>query len=103
MTGWGTSCAVLRGMGDSRAPFLSVLVCSVVNVALDMLLVAGLRQGTAGAAAGIGALGVRIAFSYAFAQTLGWPVIAFAEAFSWLVLLGLYLLRLAWKDRHEER
>lgn len=47
---YNTGCAVLRGMGDSRAPFLSVLVCSVINVALDLVFVAGLRQGTAGAA-----------------------------------------------------
>lgn len=47
---YNTFCAVLRGMGDSRAPFLSVLVCSVINVALDLIFVAGLRQGTAGAA-----------------------------------------------------
>lgn len=43
--------AALRGTGDSRAPFLAILVSSVVNVALDMLFVAGLRWGVAGAAA----------------------------------------------------
>ena len=43
--------AVLRGMGDSRAPFLSVLVSSLLNIALDMLLVFGLRLGVRGAAA----------------------------------------------------
>lgn len=47
---YNTCCAVLRGLGDSRAPFLSVLVCSVVNVALDLVFVAGLRLGTGGAA-----------------------------------------------------
>lgn len=48
---YNTYSAVLRGLGDSRAPFLSVLVCSVVNVILDILFVAGLRWSTAGAAA----------------------------------------------------
>jgi len=43
--------AVLRGMGDSRAPFLSVLVSSLLNIALDILLVYGLRLGVRGAAA----------------------------------------------------
>ena len=43
--------AVLRGMGDSRAPFLSVLVSSAGNVALDLLFVARLGWGVAGAAA----------------------------------------------------
>lgn len=47
---YNTCCAVLRGLGDSRAPFLSVLVCSVVNVVLDLVFVAGLRMGTGGAA-----------------------------------------------------
>ncbi len=47
---YNTCCAVLRGLGDSRAPFSSVLVCSVINVALDLAFVAQLRQGTAGAA-----------------------------------------------------
>lgn len=47
---YNTCCAVLRGLGDSRAPFSSVMVCCVVNVLLDLIFVAGLRQGTAGAA-----------------------------------------------------
>lgn len=47
---YNTCCAVLRGLGDSRAPFRSVLVCSVINVVLDLVFVAGLRLGTGGAA-----------------------------------------------------
>lgn len=47
---YNTYCAVLRGMGDSRAPFFSVLVCSGVNVLLDILFVVVLRLGAAGAA-----------------------------------------------------
>lgn len=47
---YNTCCAVLRGLGDSKAPFNSVLVCCVINVFLDLLFVAGLRWGTAGAA-----------------------------------------------------
>lgn len=42
--------AVLRGLGESRAPFYGVLVASVVNVGLDLLLVAGSPMGVAGAA-----------------------------------------------------
>lgn len=48
---YNTYSAVLRGLGDSRAPFLSVLVCSFVNVFLDIFLVVVFRFGTAGAAA----------------------------------------------------
>ena len=43
--------AVLRGIGDSKAPFLSILVCSVINVILDIIFVVVLRYGVAGAAA----------------------------------------------------
>lgn len=42
--------AMLRGLGDSRAPFLSILVSSLVNVALDVLLVVVFPLGAAGAA-----------------------------------------------------
>lgn len=43
--------AALRGIGDSRAPFLSILVSSAVNIVLDILLVAAAGWGVAGAAA----------------------------------------------------
>mgnify|MGYP002580622182 FL=1 len=43
--------AALRGIGDSRAPFLSVLVSSAVNIVLDILLVAVADWSVAGAAA----------------------------------------------------
>lgn len=42
--------AVLRGVGDSKAPFLSVLFSSVLNVILDVVLVYCLRWRVAGAA-----------------------------------------------------
>lgn len=48
---YNTWSAVLRGLGDSRAPFLAVLVCSLVNGGLDVLFVALLRWGVTGAAA----------------------------------------------------
>lgn len=40
----------LRAMGDSRAPFLAVLVSSVANVILDIIFVAFFNWGVAGAA-----------------------------------------------------
>lgn len=43
--------AVLRGVGDSKAPFLAVLVCSCINGMLDVLLVVVFPYGAAGAAA----------------------------------------------------
>ena len=43
--------AVLRGEGNSRAPFTAVLVSSLSNVVLDLLFVAGFGMSCAGAAA----------------------------------------------------
>ncbi|MDE7334123.1 MAG: MATE family efflux transporter [Lachnospiraceae bacterium] len=48
---YNTYSAVLRGIGDSKAAFLSVLVCSVFNIVLDLVFVAALQYGVAGAAA----------------------------------------------------
>jgi len=42
--------AVLRGIGDSRAPFWAVMVSVIVNVVMDLLLVAVFHMGVAGAA-----------------------------------------------------
>ena len=47
--------------------------------------------------AGIVSLVSRILASYAMAARYGNLVIAYAEAFSWGVLLVLYLIRLVWK------
>lgn len=43
--------AVLRGMGNSTTPFVSVLLSSVINAGLDYVFVAILSFGVAGAAA----------------------------------------------------
>lgn len=42
--------AVFRGLGDSRSPLLFVLVACLVNIAGDLVLVAGLHLDAAGAA-----------------------------------------------------
>ncbi|MBE5971097.1 MAG: MATE family efflux transporter [Lachnoclostridium sp.] len=44
-------CAVLRGCGDSKAPFYSVMVSSAANIVLDVLFVGMFRWSVAGAAA----------------------------------------------------
>lgn len=41
---------LLQGMGDSTSPFLILLVCSSLNVALDLFCVAVLKMGVAGVA-----------------------------------------------------
>ena len=43
--------ALFRGLGDSKSPLLFVLVACIVNIAGDLLLVAGLKMDAAGAAA----------------------------------------------------
>lgn len=42
--------AIFRGLGDSRSPLLFVLVACTVNIAGDLILVAGFRLDAAGAA-----------------------------------------------------
>ncbi|WNV56741.1 MATE family efflux transporter [Oscillospiraceae bacterium NTUH-002-81] len=42
--------AIFRGLGDSRSPLLFVLVACIVNIAGDLLLVAGFHMDAAGAA-----------------------------------------------------
>lgn len=46
--GYNMVSAVLRGMGDSKSPFLFILIASVINLVLDLLLVP--KMGVAGAA-----------------------------------------------------
>ena len=42
--------SIMRGLGDSRTPLMTVAIASVCNIAGDLLLVAGLHMGAAGAA-----------------------------------------------------
>ncbi|MDR1061738.1 MAG: polysaccharide biosynthesis C-terminal domain-containing protein, partial [Clostridiales bacterium] len=48
--GYNLAGAILRGLGDSRHPFVFVAIASLVNVALDLLFVAVFGWGVAGAA-----------------------------------------------------
>lgn len=43
--------AILRSVGNSKAPFLAVLICSCVNVVLDIVFVVAFKLGAKGAAA----------------------------------------------------
>lgn len=47
---YNTGASILRALGDSRRPFYYLIVCSIVNVALDFLMVLGFRMEVAGAA-----------------------------------------------------
>ena len=48
--GYNCVCAVLRGMGESKAPTVFVAITAGVNVVGDLILVMGLRWGAFGAA-----------------------------------------------------
>ena len=47
---YNTSAAVLRAIGDSRAPLFFLVLSSVLNIALDLLFVVGLDMTVAGVA-----------------------------------------------------
>jgi len=48
--GYNLVSAILRGMGDSRHPFLFIAIASVINIVLDVVFVGPLRMGPRGAA-----------------------------------------------------
>ena len=48
--GYNEVAAILRGMGDSRRPFLFILIASGINLLLDLLFVGAFRWGVLGAA-----------------------------------------------------
>ena len=47
--GYNTVSAVLRGMGDSKHPFVFIAIAALVNVVLDLIFVFGLHLGALGA------------------------------------------------------
>ena len=47
---YNTYSALLRGIGNSRAPFVAVLISSIANVLLDLVFVIGCDLGAKGAA-----------------------------------------------------
>lgn len=62
--GYNMVSAVLRGMGDSRHPFLFISIASVLNLVLDILFTGYLGWGVAGAAAAT-MLGQAVSFIFA--------------------------------------
>ena len=60
--------AVLRGMGESKAPLYAVLAAALINVGLDLVLVGPCRMGVKGAAAAtLAAQGMMAAFMWFYA------------------------------------
>ncbi len=64
--GYNLVSAILRGMGDSRHPFLFIAIAAVLNLVLDLLFVAVLRWHTFGAALAT-VLGQAVSFLFAVA------------------------------------
>lgn len=48
--GYNIVSAILRGMGDSKHPFIFISIAAILNVVLDILFVAKLNMGAGGAA-----------------------------------------------------
>ncbi len=48
---YNIEAGILRAVGDSRSPFIYLLITCVLNIVLDLVFVAGFRWGVAGAAA----------------------------------------------------
>ena len=48
--GYNLLASILRGMGESRAPFVFICIACVINVVLDVVLVGGFHMGAMGAA-----------------------------------------------------
>ena len=67
ITAYNGISGIFRGMGNSRSPFLFVLIACVVNVVLDLLFVAVFHMAASGAAlATVIAQAVSVAFSAAY-------------------------------------
>lgn len=62
--GYNLVSAILRGMGDSRHPFMFIAVAVVINLVLDLVLVAGFHMGAFGAALAT-VLGQSVSFLWA--------------------------------------
>ncbi|MDO4572967.1 MAG: MATE family efflux transporter [Clostridia bacterium] len=66
--------SVFRGLGDSRTPLITVAIACAVNIAGDLLLVAVLDMGAAGAAlATVAAQGVSVLLSLLLIKRRGLP------------------------------
>ena len=62
--GYNISSAIFRGLGDSRHPFIFILIASVINLVLDILFVAVFHWGVFGAGLAT-ILGQAFSFLYA--------------------------------------
>ena len=72
--GYNVVSAVLRSLGDSKAPFIFVLISSVTNIILDYVFVCRMQMAAKGAAIGtISAQGLSFLVSLVYIKTKGLP------------------------------
>lgn len=50
ITAYNTFASILRALGNSRSPLIAMIIAALINVGLDLLLVAGFGWGVVGAA-----------------------------------------------------
>ena len=62
--GYNLVSAIMRGMGDSRHPFIFIAIASILNIILDLVFVAGMKMGPLGAALGT-VIGQAVSFLFA--------------------------------------
>lgn len=73
--------AIFRGMGDSQTPLITVAIACIINIAGDLILVAGFGMGAAGAAiATVTAQGVSVAYSLYLIRSRSLPF-AFSRSY----------------------
>lgn len=93
IVGYNGVSGVLRGFGDSKTPLYFIFIACLINVGLDMILVAGLHMGAVGAAiATVAAQGVSFITGVLYLIKKGLPVpfakefIGFKEGQAWRIL-----------------
>ena len=64
--GYNVVSAIMRGMGDSKRPFMFVAIAAIINIVLDIVFVAGFKMEVAGAAWAT-VIGQSFSFIFAFA------------------------------------
>ncbi|MBC8584632.1 MATE family efflux transporter [Youxingia wuxianensis] len=74
IVGYNAVSGIMRGLGDSRSPFIFVAIACVVNVFGDLLLVGPMKMGAAGAAiATIAAQAISMTLAIFFLKKRGFP------------------------------
>lgn len=74
ITAYNVLGSVFRGIGDSKTPFIAVLIACIGNIILDLLFIAGLNMGAAGAAlATVLAQAISVVLSFIIIRKRGLP------------------------------